>query len=379
MMYNKENKRGVKMRQEIKDFIKDCRKSILFYTFVYVILFSKIVVNVFGFEYRQYVNYFSILVIILGIILGVIQKFIISKSKSTRICIIICTISVIIVCCMFYNFILLIVGFSLKPEHVVEKDGKKYVAYVYSWLDTRVEYYNYINFLIRGGTKRIEENYYNVGRDVLAEEVKGKYTCDYTYYYDENGKVISTNNTKQPVILDSNKQETNREEVKTEDSNTRYIAEDDVLYEKIVNENIRIRVVNLGAILAQRSIIDIEKSTDNGKTYIGQSEEGITIHNGAEFVFIDEDIGFINDPGLAGTNGENRGLLVTTDGGKTFKNANITHPNSIEEKNLFVKGIPYIEDGILKVEIYTINHSKYPEKTYYEFSSNDNGVTWEYK
>lgn len=93
---------------------------------------------------------------------------------------------------------------------------------------------------------------------------------------------------------------------------------------------------------------------------------------------IDENIGFINDLGLDGTDGENKGFLVTTNGGKTFNDANIINPYNIEEKNLLVKGVPYIEDGKLKVVIYTLNHSKSSEKTYYEFVSNDNGVTWEF-
>lgn len=170
---------------------------------------------------------------------------------------------------------------------------------------------------------------------------------------------------------------------KNEDSTTEYenisnaTANSDILYKKKINENTIIRVRYLEEILNQRSIIDIEKSTDNGKTYISQTEEKITIHNGTEFVFIDEKIGFINDPGFVGTGEENKGFLVTTDGGKSFKEANIIHPLSIEEKNLLVKGVPYIKDGKLNVQIYTINHSKYPEKTYYEFTSN-NGFTWKY-
>ena len=155
-------------------------------------------------------------------------------------------------------------------------------------------------------------------------------------------------------------------------------AASNILYKKKIDENTIVRVKNLEAILAQRSVIDIEKSTDGGKTYISQTKEGITIHNGAEFMFINENIGFINDPGLAGTGGENKGFLVTTDGGKTFNDANIIHPDNIEEKNLLVKGVPYIEDGKLKVVIYTLNHRKSPERTYYEFTSNDNGITWEF-
>lgn len=67
-----------------------------------------------------------------------------------------------------------------------------------------------------------------------------------------------------------------------------------------------------------------------------------------------------------------------TNVGKTVNEANIIHPDNIEEKNLLVKGVPYIEDGNLKVVIYTLNHSKSSERTYYEFVSNDNGVTWEF-
>ena len=81
---------------------------------------------------------------------------------------------------------------------------------------------------------------------------------------------------------------------------------------------------------------------------------------------------------LHGTYGENRGLLVTTNGGKNFEDANIIHPKIIEEENLFVEDVPYIKDGKLKVKIYTINNNKEPNKTYYEFSSKDNGKTWNY-
>lgn len=174
----------------------------------------------------------------------------------------------------------------------------------------------------------------------------------------ELNKEIEKQKEKNKIILNSNKY--------------------NILYKKEINKNTIIRVKNLGEILAQRSVIDIEKSTDGGKTYISQTKEGITIHNGAEFMFINENTGFINDPGLAGTGGENTGFLVTTDGGKTFNEANIIHSDNIEEKNLIVKGVPYIEDGKLKVVIYTLNHSKSPERTYYEFTSNDNGVTWEF-
>lgn len=160
-----------------------------------------------------------------------------------------------------------------------------------------------------------------------------------------------------------------------EDGNSS-IKSSDILYQKRINQDTIVRVVNLGTIIAQRSVVGIEKSTNGGKTFIRMSNSGVTIHNGAEFCFINENVGFINDFGLAGTGGDNKFFKVTTDGGKTFVDSNIVHPDSIEEKNLLVKGVPYIEDGKLKLEIYTLNHAKQPERTYYIFYSNDNGLNW---
>ena len=192
--------------------------------------------------------------------------------------------------------------------------------------------------------------------------------------YDKGTHYIVSNNSIKSIDNEANNNY--QEYMEEQDKIIIPNSSDDILYKKEINENTIIRVRNLGTILAQRSVIDIEKSTDGGKTFIGQISGGITIHNGAEFMFVNEKIGFINDPGLAGTGGDNKGFLVTTDGGKTFKDTNIVHPYSIEEINLLVKGVPYIEDGKLKVVIYTLNHSKSPERTYYEFVSKDNGITW---
>lgn len=156
------------------------------------------------------------------------------------------------------------------------------------------------------------------------------------------------------------------------------ISKENILYEKDIDGNKKIRVAFVESILAQRSIIRIEKTEDGGKNWLPVNDDYIQIHNGADFVFIDENIGFINDYGLAGTDGENRGLMLTNNGGKTFEEAKIIHPDNIEEINLFIKGVPYEENGMLKLQIYTIKHNKDPEKTYYEFISKDKGKNWEY-
>jgi len=165
------------VKEVVKKILTSCKKSILFYTVIYIIIFivSKVILNALGMKYMQYINYFSIILVLIGIISGVIQIFVNSKSKNLRICIIIFSIFIIGIILIGSPIILLFIGL-LPPEHIVEKDNKKYVAYVYSWLDTRVEYYDYINFFLMGNTERIEDFYNNVGRDVLAEDAKGLFT-----------------------------------------------------------------------------------------------------------------------------------------------------------------------------------------------------------
>lgn len=149
---------------------------------------------------------------------------------------------------------------------------------------------------------------------------------------------------------------------------------DEIFYEKKIGDNIIIRVVSKGHIMAQRCLIGIEKSVDGGDTWEEQLEnvDGfIQIHNESKFVFINENVGFINDLGLVGTNGENKGLLVTIDGGKTFKNATIEASDL--EDNLYIEDVPYMENNALKIKAYITENS---EKKYYYFYSEDNGLNW---
>lgn len=369
----------------MKNLFKYVLTYVILYTLIFIIV--KLILNALGIEFLNWVYNVWIVTTIVGILIGIIQVIVKTKNKYDKIKIIICCTCAIGLIAMFWQIFAFFYIAFLPPEHIVKKDGKKMVGYVNAFLRTNVDYYEYYNVFFRSYTISIEEDYGKGGFDPLDEKYKYTHEVKETRYYDKNGKVIKTipNNEKEDIGTENNRVNNKNNNYDFSDNDTRSntssetSTEKSVLYEKIIDKKRRIRVVNLGAILAQRSVIDIEKSTDGGKTYMGQTKGGITIHNGAEFTFIDENIGFINDPGLAGTDGENKGFLVTTDGGKTFNDANIIHPDSIEEKNLLVKGVPYIEDGKLKVVIYTLNHRKNPERTYYEFISNDNGVSWEYK
>lgn len=373
----------------MKEIINKIKFNIFTYTIMYLLIFTitKLIINACGMEFMRCVYNFTICIAILGFAAGMIQIIIRANEKSTKICVAICLACITFFLAIFGSFYIAF----LSPEHVVKKDKKQMVAYVRAFLSTRVDYYDYYNILVRGKYRLIEDDYGKGGFDPFEEEYY-KHEIIETRYYNKDGKLIYAHNENYPkvTVIDSNNNiinindKTNYEsDIKNYDSNKMpsNVSEENVLYQKDINENKKIRVAYLESILAQRSTIRIEKTEDGGNTWLSvheTSDNYITIHNGAEFVFIDENIGFINDPGLAGTDGENGGLKITTNGGKTFENTNIIHPRSIEERNLFVKGVPYEENGKLKVKIYTINHSKEPEKTYYEFISKDQGKNWEY-
>ncbi|WWU64666.1 hypothetical protein QJR26_16915 [Clostridium baratii] len=61
-----------------------------------------------------------------------------------------------------------------ESEHIVEKDGKKMVAYVSSFMKTRVEYYDYINLFVRGNKIKIYEDYGDFTGDPFIENEKLK-------------------------------------------------------------------------------------------------------------------------------------------------------------------------------------------------------------
>ncbi|HJJ04916.1 MAG TPA: hypothetical protein OIM45_03480 [Clostridiaceae bacterium] len=126
-----------------------------------------------------------------------------------------------------------------------------------------------------------------------------------------------------------------------------------------------------------KEILTFEKTIDGGQTYIIQNPNGYDAHYGWKALFISSDIGFINDPGVPGDE-NNYGFYITTDGGKTFNKSKIICPNGMQEDDLYVDGVPYYEEGILKLKIYTVNATINQEKVYYEFYSDDNGQNWKY-
>ena len=82
--------------------------------------------------------------------------------------------------------------FSHQPEHIVEKDGKKMVAYVDSYLQITIYYYDYKTPFIRGKQLKIMVDGGNGGSDPYEDGGQGPHVYRYVYY-DDDGNILDSN------------------------------------------------------------------------------------------------------------------------------------------------------------------------------------------
>lgn len=85
--------------------------------------------------------------------------------------------------------ILIIYGFTTfifmhQPEYVLEKRGKRMVAYVSSFLEVNVNYYDYVNPFVRGNKLKLSEYYGKGGYDPFKEDEMP--VIERCIYYDGN-------------------------------------------------------------------------------------------------------------------------------------------------------------------------------------------------
>ncbi len=150
-----------------------------------VLAILSLILYFFDLTFRQWVYIVFAILIGIGFIIEVIQLLLKIKNKGIKIGLIIVFIITLLItsptlclCAIFYYM----------PEHVVEKDGKQYVAYVNGFKKTYVYYYDYKNFLISGNKKKIEEYYGRGGFDPIIDACGGVVSVT---YYDEEEKVLS--------------------------------------------------------------------------------------------------------------------------------------------------------------------------------------------
>lgn len=376
--FNKQNskidktKDNLKESSAIKKFFAVVRTKILFYVFSYELLYAitRILLNQFNLEYMQWVNLVSAIILLVGGIVGTIQLL---KKEDISILKIVVLELMIIIIFFVGNYL---VFKSLDYEEITYKDGLKMVQNVFSeeYKGRWIEYYDYKNIFIRGKNVRIKDIY----DDNFTEN---EYRC--TQYYDENGKYIFSinkyNNQPSTIIIPSDTPNNKQEE---EDPKLiKSVEPADILYEREINPKVKIRIINRGAVLGQRILIVIGKTTDGGKTWYNQLEiddGALTVNNGAKYVFINQNIGFVNNLQTVVNDETQKGLLVTVDGGKTFEVAKFESIEEVENQYLYVEDVPYLENQILKVKTYTLDYNRENTKIYYEFYSKDFGKTWEY-
>ena len=126
--------------------IKTLKDKIIFYfllfsSFVYIL--SK-VLDFYNLEFRLHVGNFFAYVSIISFTCGVIQLLLKIRKRAVKIIAIFFYILVMTCVVLFFEFIM-VFGYS---EQVGIKNDVKYVAKVYSFLKTYVDYHKYVNCFV---------------------------------------------------------------------------------------------------------------------------------------------------------------------------------------------------------------------------------------
>lgn len=163
------------------------------------------------------------------------------------------------------------------------------------------------------------------------------------------------------------------------DENDDYLVpeNEDVLYEKKFDNTI-LRFGKVDNVLGQNILVNVLRSTDDGKNFFVVSDDVIKVSNRSKFIFLDENLGFVLSTEKIFLDNSNNGLYVTSDSGKSFFSPNFKYTNEKVEF-INIEGLPYYEEGVLKVKC-SVEQISLKEDGYEEreliFISRDNGMNW---
>jgi len=253
---------------------------------VFIVIILNCILGIFGLRFRSWIFLVAISIVIIGILIKVIQNFIklpidIKKiiGKILGILMLMSIVFFRITALILFLILLSISSFFPSAEHVVTKNGVKCVAVVHSgFLNTDVDYYRYINFLVMG-FEPFDTEYYNGSYDPIERGL-------------EKEKEKESKNTETNNIITENSQNTIKQETTKKEE---IIEEKDIIYRQEINSTTSIRIVDRGNVLGQKKIIQIQKSTDNGKTWnntLKTLDGAMTVNNEAKFSFINERVRF---------------------------------------------------------------------------------------
>ncbi len=169
-------------------------KSILFYTvlFALLLLIVHIILNRSGVILRRIPLYICTGVIGAGTVAGLFQIVLKTSKKSSRI-ILSALLIVLSLCVAYFGGLKVSFPTSGYTEHIVEKDGEKYVATVYGHLHTYVHYHDYINYVVCGKQVRISEDYGKGSFDPLTDG--NNHPVLRRTAYDKEGNEIQSENS----------------------------------------------------------------------------------------------------------------------------------------------------------------------------------------
>ena len=134
----------------MKKVIKSILKNMIFYALILstIFVFSKKIVNNYNMEFRNWFSFVIISLIFFFFVIGFIQ--IICKMKDLLI-----KIFIILTLLVFIGISLSITYFLCDilvqyEEQIINKNGKDFVGHIYSFMTTKIEYYEYVNSILRG-------------------------------------------------------------------------------------------------------------------------------------------------------------------------------------------------------------------------------------
>lgn len=351
--------------EKVKDLLSKISKSLLTYSVLLIIILVALhfILKASGLKIREWVYIVVISISAILFVVFLIKEFI-QADKKTKLNILLGIVVFLILCAIFWKFLLigfffLSLAIDTNSEYVVERENVKYVAVVDKGFpdDATVYFHKYISPFVYNSKVEFSE-FYEGAFDPTEIE-----------------KEEATQN-----FLDKNIIKVEEEKDSNELIEGKIIEEEDILYEKEIRTGTTIKIVNVGNVLGGKMIITVKKTDNSGKTWRNQlktSDGDMTVNRGAEFVFINEEVGFINNLSLFALGEDNDSLLVTVDGGESYKNANFIFPLDMEDTIFYVDGVPYIENDRLKVKMYSPAYTSSDKVNYYTFVSIDNGLNWQ--
>ena len=336
-------------------------KSPLFYGVIYIILYfiGYIVLAYYNYTYFGIIKLISIIIVLVTIILGIISIYKTKKEAKLKLFTSYLFIEIVTVILLF-----LLLGYILgDKESKVTLYNEKMVKSKSRFLasDT-VFYYDYINPFVRGNTLR-KKMYYD--KKISKEDYLK------TEFFLDNGNVLKTysqNIEEEIEVMDVKNGSYGYTTIKSFLS----IILDEERFNK--TDIIRVRVIDTA--LAGKDVIIVEKSIDNGisfKNILENEDKYLIVNRGCNVTFVNEKIGFIFDLGLLGKDDRYKKFLVTTDGGKSFRNVFITINGYGDLDYYYINNMPYLKEEKLVLDVSVPDGNDLKD---IELISNDDGLTF---